>query len=87
MRSAAAVAVVSPPASSAELRVLVLNALNAQLELSRALRELEQAAGNGQWRGDLVIALEKAEASGFWFREGTRCLQAAKACKLLPDTP
>ena len=75
------------PADRETLRRLVLVAMTAQIELTRAMRALEEAAGNGPWRGDLVISLEKSEASGFWFREGTRSLQAGKGCKLLPDSP
>lgn len=74
----------APPATHAQLRSLVADAIEAARALSLKVRALEEAAGNGQWRGDLIIALEKAEASGFWLREGTRCLQASKGTRLLP---
>ncbi|MDQ2640755.1 MAG: hypothetical protein M3Y79_09285 [Pseudomonadota bacterium] len=76
-----------PPARAdlATLQTLVHEARRAAMHLAVALRELERGAGNGAWRGDFVIAMEKAEAAGFWFREGTRTLQADRQHVLLAD--
>jgi hypothetical protein len=71
--------------SNEELRGQVILAQQALQTASRVLRDLYESAGNGQHRADLVIALEKAEASGFWFREGVRSLQASRATVLLPE--
>lgn len=50
-----------------------------------ALDHLRNLAGLTSPRADLLLALEKNEASKFWAREGIRQLEAMRGHKLMPE--
>jgi hypothetical protein len=74
-----------PAARRAVLNVLVRDVHQAQLSLVGALRHLETCIDLPAARGDLVLAMEKGEASAFYFRMMARTLARHHGINLPAD--